>query len=150
MAQFDFREAHDGGEGWIGREVVGDGKFGGQGVGRQGGGARDEEPSHSAVIHEACQEAVKRREFSGGVGYLSEGAGLRIQKRFSQAVAVDEEKKRAFPVAVKHLDERRKALDAVALSRFGEREACFKAVARTLRQAIRREGSELPSTKGAL
>jgi len=29
-------------------------------------------------------------------------------------------------------------------------EACFKAVARTLRQAIRREGSELPSTKGAL
>ena len=29
-------------------------------------------------------------------------------------------------------------------------EACFKAVARTLRQAIRREGDELPSTKGAL
>ena len=29
-------------------------------------------------------------------------------------------------------------------------EACFKAVARTLRQALRREGSELPSTKGAL
>ncbi len=29
-------------------------------------------------------------------------------------------------------------------------EACFKAVARALRQAIRREGSELPSTKGAL
>jgi imidazoleglycerol-phosphate dehydratase/histidinol-phosphatase len=29
-------------------------------------------------------------------------------------------------------------------------EACFKAVARTLRQAIRREGSELPSTKGTL
>jgi imidazoleglycerol-phosphate dehydratase/histidinol-phosphatase len=29
-------------------------------------------------------------------------------------------------------------------------EACFKVVARTLRQAIRREGSELPSTKGAL
>jgi imidazoleglycerol-phosphate dehydratase/histidinol-phosphatase len=29
-------------------------------------------------------------------------------------------------------------------------EACFKAVARSLRQAIRREGSELPSTKGAL
>jgi imidazoleglycerol-phosphate dehydratase/histidinol-phosphatase len=29
-------------------------------------------------------------------------------------------------------------------------EACFKVVARTLRQAIRREGSELPSTKGLL
>lgn len=29
-------------------------------------------------------------------------------------------------------------------------EACFKVVARTLRQAIRREGSDLPSTKGAL
>ena len=29
-------------------------------------------------------------------------------------------------------------------------EACFKVVARTLHQAIRREGSELPSTKGAL
>ncbi len=29
-------------------------------------------------------------------------------------------------------------------------EGCFKAVARTLRQAIRREGSELPSTKGTL
>ena len=29
-------------------------------------------------------------------------------------------------------------------------EACFKAVARTLRQAIAREGSELPSTKGML
>ena len=29
-------------------------------------------------------------------------------------------------------------------------EACFKATARTLRQALRREGSELPSTKGAL
>lgn len=29
-------------------------------------------------------------------------------------------------------------------------EACFKVVARTLRQAIRREGDELPSTKGAL
>lgn len=29
-------------------------------------------------------------------------------------------------------------------------EACFKAVARALRQAIRREGRELPSTKGAL
>jgi imidazoleglycerol-phosphate dehydratase/histidinol-phosphatase len=29
-------------------------------------------------------------------------------------------------------------------------EACFKVVARSLRQAIRREGSELPSTKGAL
>jgi len=29
-------------------------------------------------------------------------------------------------------------------------EACFKAVARCLRQAIRREGSDLPSTKGAL
>ena len=29
-------------------------------------------------------------------------------------------------------------------------EACFKAVARALRQAIRREGSELPSTKGLL
>jgi len=29
-------------------------------------------------------------------------------------------------------------------------EACFKALARTLRQAIRKEGSELPSTKGVL
>jgi imidazoleglycerol-phosphate dehydratase/histidinol-phosphatase len=29
-------------------------------------------------------------------------------------------------------------------------EACFKVVARTLRQALRREGSELPSTKGIL
>ncbi|NLC60757.1 MAG: bifunctional histidinol-phosphatase/imidazoleglycerol-phosphate dehydratase, partial [Gammaproteobacteria bacterium] len=29
-------------------------------------------------------------------------------------------------------------------------EAAFKALARALRQAIRREGSELPSTKGAL
>ena len=29
-------------------------------------------------------------------------------------------------------------------------EACFKVVARSLRQAIRREGSELPSTKGSL
>ena len=29
-------------------------------------------------------------------------------------------------------------------------EACFKVVARALRQAIRREGSDLPSTKGAL
>lgn len=29
-------------------------------------------------------------------------------------------------------------------------EACFKVVARTLRQALRREGDELPSTKGAL
>jgi imidazoleglycerol-phosphate dehydratase/histidinol-phosphatase len=29
-------------------------------------------------------------------------------------------------------------------------EACFKVVARVLRQAIRREGSELPSTKGSL
>ena len=29
-------------------------------------------------------------------------------------------------------------------------EACFKSVARALRQAIRREGSELPSTKGTL
>jgi len=29
-------------------------------------------------------------------------------------------------------------------------EACFKVVARTLRQAIARSGSELPSTKGAL
>ena len=29
-------------------------------------------------------------------------------------------------------------------------EACFKVVARTLRQAIRREGDELPSTKGTL
>ncbi len=29
-------------------------------------------------------------------------------------------------------------------------EACFKVVARTLRQAIKREGSELPSTKGLL
>jgi imidazoleglycerol-phosphate dehydratase / histidinol-phosphatase len=29
-------------------------------------------------------------------------------------------------------------------------EACFKVVARALRQAIRREGTELPSTKGSL
>ena len=29
-------------------------------------------------------------------------------------------------------------------------EACFKCVGRALRQAIRREGSDLPSTKGAL
>ncbi|MDE2154922.1 MAG: bifunctional histidinol-phosphatase/imidazoleglycerol-phosphate dehydratase HisB [Xanthomonadaceae bacterium] len=29
-------------------------------------------------------------------------------------------------------------------------EACFKVVARTLRQAVRREGNELPSTKGTL
>ena len=29
-------------------------------------------------------------------------------------------------------------------------EACFKVVARALRQAIRREGNELPSTKGVL
>jgi imidazoleglycerol-phosphate dehydratase/histidinol-phosphatase len=29
-------------------------------------------------------------------------------------------------------------------------EACFKVVARALRQAIRREGSALPSTKGML
>jgi len=29
-------------------------------------------------------------------------------------------------------------------------EACFKALARALRQAIRREGAELPSTKGLL
>ena len=29
-------------------------------------------------------------------------------------------------------------------------EACFKALARALRQAIRKEGTELPSTKGAL
>ena len=29
-------------------------------------------------------------------------------------------------------------------------EACFKSVARALRVALRREGSELPSTKGAL
>jgi imidazoleglycerol-phosphate dehydratase/histidinol-phosphatase len=29
-------------------------------------------------------------------------------------------------------------------------EACFKAVARALRQAIAREGRELPSTKGTL
>jgi imidazoleglycerol-phosphate dehydratase/histidinol-phosphatase len=29
-------------------------------------------------------------------------------------------------------------------------EACFKAVARSLRQAVRREGNELPSTKGSL
>ena len=29
-------------------------------------------------------------------------------------------------------------------------EACFKGVGRSLRQAIRREGAELPSTKGVL
>ena len=29
-------------------------------------------------------------------------------------------------------------------------EACFKSVGRTLRQAIRRDGTELPTTKGAL
>jgi imidazoleglycerol-phosphate dehydratase / histidinol-phosphatase len=29
-------------------------------------------------------------------------------------------------------------------------EACFKVVARTLRQALRREGDSLPSTKGVL
>ena len=29
-------------------------------------------------------------------------------------------------------------------------EACFKAVGRALRQALRREGSDLPSTKGVL
>ena len=29
-------------------------------------------------------------------------------------------------------------------------EACFKVVARVLRQALRREGNELPSTKGML
>ena len=29
-------------------------------------------------------------------------------------------------------------------------EACFKAIGRTLRQAIRRDGNELPSTKGVL
>jgi imidazoleglycerol-phosphate dehydratase/histidinol-phosphatase len=29
-------------------------------------------------------------------------------------------------------------------------EACFKAVARALRQAVRREGAQLPSSKGAL
>jgi len=29
-------------------------------------------------------------------------------------------------------------------------EACFKVVARCLRQALRRDGDELPSTKGAL
>jgi imidazoleglycerol-phosphate dehydratase/histidinol-phosphatase len=29
-------------------------------------------------------------------------------------------------------------------------ESCFKGVGRALRQAIRREGNELPSTKGAL
>jgi imidazoleglycerol-phosphate dehydratase/histidinol-phosphatase len=29
-------------------------------------------------------------------------------------------------------------------------EACFKAVARALRQALRREGEDLPSTKGVL
>jgi imidazoleglycerol-phosphate dehydratase / histidinol-phosphatase len=29
-------------------------------------------------------------------------------------------------------------------------EACFKAVGRALRQAIRREGSDLPTTKGRL
>jgi imidazoleglycerol phosphate dehydratase HisB len=29
-------------------------------------------------------------------------------------------------------------------------EACFKGVGRSLRQAIRHEGGDLPSTKGAL
>jgi imidazoleglycerol phosphate dehydratase HisB len=29
-------------------------------------------------------------------------------------------------------------------------EACFKGVGRTLRQAIRQEGAELPTTKGTL
>jgi imidazoleglycerol-phosphate dehydratase/histidinol-phosphatase len=29
-------------------------------------------------------------------------------------------------------------------------EACFKSVGRALRQAIRREGTQLPSTKGVL
>jgi len=29
-------------------------------------------------------------------------------------------------------------------------EACFKGVGRTLRQAVRREGNELPSSKGVL
>jgi imidazoleglycerol-phosphate dehydratase/histidinol-phosphatase len=29
-------------------------------------------------------------------------------------------------------------------------EGCFKVVARALRQAVRREGAELPSTKGSL
>jgi len=29
-------------------------------------------------------------------------------------------------------------------------EACFKSVGRALRQAIRREGNEMPSTKGIL
>ena len=29
-------------------------------------------------------------------------------------------------------------------------EACFKGVGRALRQALRREGAELPSTKGRL
>jgi imidazoleglycerol-phosphate dehydratase/histidinol-phosphatase len=29
-------------------------------------------------------------------------------------------------------------------------EACFKAVARALRQALRREGAQLPSSKGTL
>jgi imidazoleglycerol-phosphate dehydratase/histidinol-phosphatase len=29
-------------------------------------------------------------------------------------------------------------------------EACFKALARALRQAVRRDGAELPSTKGML
>ena len=29
-------------------------------------------------------------------------------------------------------------------------EACFKSVARALRQALRRDGADLPSTKGVL
>jgi imidazoleglycerol-phosphate dehydratase/histidinol-phosphatase len=29
-------------------------------------------------------------------------------------------------------------------------EACFKVVARTLKQALRRDGMELPTTKGTL